>query len=107
MDKFKIGDKVRVKAWDYGWIIGINGLIKQFTQFESTSLQYTVLATDMTMEGRSNHNLDILVQSDLTGIVYAAMSMNVQPWQHTIIIDGKIIKMSQESFAEMKRKLNG
>jgi hypothetical protein len=105
MAKFKIGDKVKVNAWNYGWLIGSDRLIQQFTQFESSDLQYTVLATDMTMKGRCNSNLDLLVQSP-TGKVYAIGNMNVEPWKHTIMIDGKTIKLSEESFQELKRELN-
>jgi len=105
MPKYKIGDKVRANEWNYGWRIGVASLIQKHTQFESSDLEYTVLACDMTMKGRCNMNLDLLIQSE-TGVVYATMSRNVTPWQHTITIDGKTIELSSESFAELKRQLN-
>ena len=106
MSKFELGDEVKVRAWDYGWIIGPRQLIQQFSQFESADVKYTVIACNMTMKGRSATNLDLLVQSE-RGTTYAVMSSNVELWQHVITIDGKTIELSGASFAELKRQLNG
>lgn len=110
MNKFKKGDKVTIHDFSYSVSVENGKLNNNFHAFHPRCRdKFTVVETDCVFPRTSDHSgtncNNIVIQSVSTGLVVFIEERFLQSVVYTIVIDGKTVILSHESFLALREQL--
>jgi hypothetical protein len=110
--KFEVGQTVTLTDFSYGYWIDINS--RKLSDWikssgNDTGMQWVIVAKDCVLPTRgevSHRGTNTLVlQSLKNNAIVFTQEQFIRPLKREIIIDGKTISISEESFQELRRQL--
>lgn len=110
MNKFKVGDKVRVEDSSYSKVVGTYGLEDGYDGFRVRNQQGVIIEMNckfpnpdkfQNIYGVFNNTIVRL----LTNEIVLTEERFLAPTTHTIVIDGKTVELSHESYKNLKEQL--